>query len=74
MREWVTQILAVNPQTGMLCSYGGPLVPGRTQAEAETYLQENGLGYCHIVGLHIKTIPFKGADTGKLYYAPFRDN
>jgi hypothetical protein len=52
MKQWVTEIKAidpVNPERGII-TYAGPEVPGNTHQEAEQYCQENGLGYCKVLG------------------------
>lgn len=59
MKTWCTEIRAVNPLTGELSTFGGPNVQAPTWALAEEYCQNNGLGYCRIVGELIAEIPCK---------------
>jgi len=57
MNQYVTSITAVDPKDGQLKEWGGPNVPGITQADAERYCQQNGLGYCRIDGILVAEIP-----------------
>ncbi|MDO6389051.1 hypothetical protein Q4E40_02845 [Pontibacter sp. BT731] len=59
MKQWVTEIMALDPTAPErgLVKYGGPEVPGNTQEEAEVYCQENGLGYCKVIGELICEFP-----------------
>lgn len=59
MRMWVTQIKAVDPRDGELKTYFGPNVPGVNHEDAEGYCQQNGLGYCWVLGELIGEIPCK---------------
>jgi hypothetical protein len=47
---WLTEIQAVDPETGVLCKWSGPRVEADTKHEAYNYLQTNGLGYCRVLG------------------------
>ncbi|ARK09025.1 hypothetical protein A6C57_01130 [Fibrella sp. ES10-3-2-2] len=57
MKQWLTQIKAVDPQTGDLVEWLGPYVPGETSKLAAHYCNENGMGYCQIVGQVVAEIP-----------------
>lgn len=57
IRIWATQILAYCPHSRALFHWQGPHVPGIDKADAERFCQENGLGYCRVVGQVIEEIP-----------------
>lgn len=59
MRMWVTEIQAIDPVDGVLKSWCGPNVPGINQEDAERYCQQNGLGYCAVIGELVAEIPCK---------------
>lgn len=60
MKKWVTEIQAIDPHTGRgLITWCGPEVPGLTLKHAEQYCQQNGLGYCKVIGELIAEIPCK---------------
>lgn len=56
MKQYVTEIKAVNPKTGKLTNYMGPYVLGISFEDAERYCQLNGLGYCDVTGELISEI------------------
>lgn len=56
MKLWQTEIKALPPGTEEIRTFIGPLIPADTFAEAQDYCNENGLGYCHIVGEFIEEI------------------
>ena len=56
IKMWATELRAIDPMDGELKTWGGPMIPGRTIQEAESYLQTNGIGYCRIIGLHVVEI------------------
>jgi len=53
MLYWITEIHALNPE-GHLKKWCGPAVPGISREDAERYCQENGLGYCRVVGILVE--------------------
>lgn len=59
MKLWVTEIIAKNPYTGELKKYCGPEVPGISMDDARNYCENNGLGYCRIIGELVAEIPCK---------------
>jgi hypothetical protein len=59
MKQWCTEIKAIDPIDGEMKKWCGPNVPGISQKDAERYCQINGLGYCNIVGELIAEIPCK---------------
>lgn len=59
MKLWVTEIKAKSPIDGSLKSYCGPEVPGITLEDAQQYCENNGLGYCWVLGELIMDIPCK---------------
>lgn len=56
---WVTEIQAIDPLTGVLKTWFGPNVPGINQEDAERYCQQNGLGYCAVIGELVAEMPCK---------------
>jgi hypothetical protein len=59
MRMWVTEIMAIDPVSGVLKSWTGPNVPGINHDDAERYCQLNELGYCNVLGELVAEIPCK---------------
>ncbi len=57
MKTWVTTIWAKSPIDETIRKYGGPNVPGISETEAKIYCEENGLGYCHVIGELVSEIP-----------------
>lgn len=53
---WLTEIKAINPDTGELCKWSGPRIEADTMNEANDYCNRNGLGYCHVVGKFVMDI------------------
>lgn len=46
---WVTEIRTADGK-----SWAGPQVPGTTKKAAKKYCQNNGLGYCKVIGMLIQ--------------------
>lgn len=63
MRQWVTEIRAIDPITGELKEYMGPNVLGINLQDAEYFCQNNGLGYCKVTDELIAEIPTKSDGT-----------
>jgi hypothetical protein len=59
MNQYVTLIRAIDPLTGNMQTWEGPRAPGITKADAQKYLQENGLGYCKVDKMLVADIPCK---------------
>lgn len=59
MKQWVTEIKAIDPVDGEMKTWGGPTVPGISLRFAKEYCQNNGLGYCKVIGQLIAQIPCK---------------
>lgn len=59
MKKWATEIKAIDPKTGELKKWCGIEVPGINLEDAELYCQNNGLGYCKVIGELIAEIPCK---------------
>lgn len=57
MSLYVTEIKALDPKTGEMKTWGGPNVPGISFATAEQYCEQNGLGYCKVIGRLVAEIP-----------------
>lgn len=55
--KWTTTIQAIDPITGKLLTWSGPLIEALTWRMAEYYCQNNGLGYCKVNGRLIAEIP-----------------
>jgi hypothetical protein len=63
--------MAVNPDTGCIVEWSGPLVPGITFFDANDYCQNNGLGYCEVTGIYTGEVPF---DENILFDQKYRYN
>ena len=59
MKTWLTQIRAIDPNDGELKTYGGLDVKAFTAKLADQYCQQNGLGYCKIIGELVREIACK---------------
>ncbi len=59
MKQYLTEIKAIDPVDGEIKTFAGPNVPGITFADAEVYCQNNGLGYCKVIGELVAEIPCK---------------
>jgi len=59
MKKWVTDIMAIDPKSGELKKWCGPEVPGISLKDAEFFCDNNGLGYCKVIGELIAEIPCK---------------
>jgi len=57
MAKFATSIKAIDPKTRGLVKFSGPIIEAKTWSAAETYCQENGLGYCKVTGI-IEEEPF----------------
>jgi len=49
MKSWLTTITAINPMTGELVDWPGPLIPANSKEEAVKFCLENGYGYCKVM-------------------------
>ena len=58
--KFITQIRAVDPLNGELRTWAGPEINAISWSLAEQYLQNNGLGYCKIVGVLHSEFPEDG--------------
>ena len=47
-KAFTTVIQALNPKTGLLTNFQGPLIHANSFAEAQDYCNKNSLGYCRI--------------------------
>lgn len=59
MNYYVTEIVAIDPCTNELKTWCGPHIPAISFTDAETYCQNNGLGYCKVTGQLIAEIGTK---------------
>lgn len=60
---YTTEIIAIDPLTGELTKYAGQYVPGISFKDAENYCQQNGLGYCKVIGVLISEVDMQGKET-----------
>lgn len=51
---YTTLIQAIDPKTGRLELFNGPIVPGMTRMEAQEYCYKNGLAYCIVDKVFVK--------------------
>lgn len=61
MKTWVTEILAYD-HSNELQRWIGPHVPGINMQDAQRYCEENGLGYCKVLGELVAEIPAQTAE------------
>lgn len=54
VKMWATQIQAINPATGQLCVFNGPLVPGATHSDAVKYCREHGYQYLEVLAIVVE--------------------
>ena len=70
MKLWVTEIQAICPIDGELKTFCGPSVPAPTKQLAYEHCQNNGLGYCRVIGQLVAEIPCRensfAPDWGKI--------
>lgn len=59
MKWFVTEIHAVCPVMHSMYKWVGPNVPGIDMATAQEYCNNNGLGYCKVIGELVAEIPCK---------------
>lgn len=59
MTIWLTEIQAIDPTTGELCTWSGPRLEGITAGDAQLRCQESGQGYCRVVGRLLAEISTK---------------
>lgn len=59
MKTYVTQIRAIDPTSKEMKTWAGPNVTGISFADARAYCQNNGLGYCEVIGELVSEIPCK---------------
>lgn len=58
MKTYLTEVLAVSKIDGRVASYAGPRIKANSHEDAEKYCEDNGLGYCKVLGLSIQDIDF----------------
>lgn len=51
MAKFATTIKAIDPISGQICDFSGPVIEAKTWSAAQKYCDENGLGYCKISGI-----------------------
>ena len=50
MKRYNTKIRAIDPNTGLICNWSGPIIEAESFEGAVKFCQENGLGYCTVDG------------------------
>ena len=68
MKTWITEIQAYDPMDRCLKSWSGPTITADDFYSAMQYCQENGLGYCKVVGqlvgeVELGNVPFSMIET-----------
>lgn len=79
MNLYSTFIHAIDPVTGELTQYNGPLVPGINEKDAQHYCDTHALGYCWIDDQVTGEIPasnktFAADWKNKIDYDNFKNN
>ena len=62
-RLWVTYLTAVDPKTMELKKWAGPWVPGLDSEDAQTWCENQGLGYLTVAGELTAQIEWDGSET-----------
>jgi hypothetical protein len=73
VKRWCTEIKAIDPSDQVMKTWCGPNVPGETEDQARKYCDDNGLGYCKIIGELVCEIPWSIAEKASELYQN-RDN
>ena len=50
MNIYLTEIQAIDPQNGELCKFCGPRIKAKSKKDAQKFCDNNGFGYCKIIG------------------------
>ena len=50
MKKFTTSIEAINPHTGELNIFNGPVIEAQSWEQAQFNCDNNGLGYCRVDG------------------------
>ena len=56
MKVFLTEILAMDPKTGKFRTWAGFDIPAHSLEDAQRYCDENGLGFCRVIGEKIENI------------------
>lgn len=56
MLTFITSIQAIDPRDGELKEWAGPNIKAISFEDAERYCQENGFGYCKVIGVLVTEI------------------
>ncbi len=59
MKQYITEIKALSPIDGEIKTFAGPEVPGISFSDAQSFCENNGLGYCKVIGELVAEIPCK---------------
>lgn len=57
MMTFITTIQAINPETGLLCTWAGPNIQAISWSDAEEQKKRLNLNYCKIEGILQSEVP-----------------
>ena len=57
MKYWLTEIKAICPKSGEMKKYCGPNIKAISPLLAREFCDNNGFGYCEIIGELVAEIP-----------------
>ena len=67
MKQWTTEIMAQDPESGEMKRWLGPRVPGVSMTDAQAWCQHNRLGYCRVVGMFVAEVKLKASNAVPLF-------
>lgn len=50
MKTFITEVIAINPKNDYLETWAGPEIEAETIEQAQAWCDENGFGYCIVIG------------------------
>jgi len=62
VKKYATEILAIDPIDREMKTWTGPIIEAQSESNAFDFCQNNGLGYCNIVGEVVGEIPYSIAE------------
>ena len=65
MRQFTTELQAINPKTGELCKWTGEIIEAISYEDAQNYCDEYGLGYLTITGELCEYVEIDGTKTNQ---------
>ncbi len=63
IRQWVTSLRALDPETLELKLWAGPTVPGLSMEDAQDWCGSNGMGYLKVTGELVSEFGEEGRET-----------